>query len=451
MFWRVYLNGLLLLVLVALAVAGVGAVLGREPAGRSPERFATYVAARVTELRGDPPALARHLVRMHEAFGARLTFYSGGLAVASSDEESLAPLAAGDLPRLANGAFKVPGRRFTMAAPVPGDPPGYVILTGHVPSHSLLRGASFLTAVLLALALASIPLARAIASPLERLGRAVRAFGAGDLGARARFTSSARGWRAAAGGEVGEVAAAFDQMADRIQALLRSEKELLANVSHELRTPLARIRVALEMAEEGNLERSRRYLAEIGTDLEELSRLVDDVLTAARLDLAQDRGAAAELPLRRERVDARELVLRAAERFRAAHPGRTLDVSLEEALPEVDADPALLRRVLDNLLDNAGKYSDAGQPIGLRARQRDGALEVEVRDRGIGVDPADMARLFTPFFRTDRSRARGTGGVGLGLALAKRVVEAHGGRIGAESAPGEGTCVRFSVPRAAAS
>ena len=144
-------------------------------------------------------------------------------------------------------------------------------------------------------------------------------------------------------------------------------------------------------------------------------------------------------------------MLRAAERFRAAHPGRTLDVSLEEALPEVDADPALLRRVLDNLLDNAGKYSDAGQPIGLRARQRDGALEVEVRDRGIGVDPADMARLFTPFFRTDRSRARGTGGVGLGLALAKRVVEAHGGRIGAESAPGEGTCVRFSVPRAAAS
>jgi signal transduction histidine kinase len=107
--------------------------------------------------------------------------------------------------------------------------------------------------------------------------------------------------------------------------------------------------------------------------------------------------------------------------------------------------------VLDNLLDNAGKYSDAGQPIGLRARQRDGALEVEVRDRGIGVDPADLARLFTPFFRTDRSRARGTGGVGLGLALAKRVVEAHGGRIGAESAPDEGTCVRFSVPRAAAS
>jgi signal transduction histidine kinase len=443
LFWRVYLNGLLLLVLVALAVAGVAEVLGREPAGRSPERFAAYAGARIGELRHDPTALQRELHRLHDAFGARMTVYEGGVAVASSDDEApLAPVAEEELPRLAHGAFKVPGRRFTLAAPVPGSPASYLVLTGHVPQHSLLRGASFLTAVLLALALASIPLARAIASPLERLGRAVRAFGAGDLDARARL---------AAGGEVGEVAAAFDQMADRMQALLRSEKELLANVSHELRTPLARIRVALEMAEEGDLARSRRYLAEIGTDLEELSRLVDDVLTAARLDLAQGRGTGAALPLRRERVEPRELVLRAAERFRAAHPERVLELSLEEGLPEVDADPALLRRVLDNLLDNARKYSDAEQPIAVAARQRDGLLEVEVRDRGIGVEPADLDRLFTPFFRTDRSRARGTGGVGMGLALAKRVVEAHGGRIAAESVPGAGTCVRFSVPRVEAS
>ncbi|HEX8909488.1 MAG TPA: sensor histidine kinase, partial [Anaeromyxobacteraceae bacterium] len=91
-----------------------------------------------------------------------------------------------------------------------------------------------------------------------------------------------------------------------------------------------------------------------------------------------------------------------------------------------------------------------GSPIALAARGRADELEIEVRDRGIGIDPADLPRLFTPFFRSDRSRARGTGGVGLGLALAKRVVEAHGGRIAVESAPGEGTCVRFSVPRAAA-
>jgi signal transduction histidine kinase len=249
---------------------------------------------------------------------------------------------------------------------------------------------------------------------------------------------------------VGEVAAAFDQMADRLQAMVRSEKELLANVSHELRTPLARIRVALEMAEEGDLERSRRYLREIGADLDELARLVDDVLTAARLDLAAGRGSEAALPLRKEPLDPAALVAQAVERFRAAHPGREVSLEAAAPLPAVEADPSLLRRVVDNLLDNAGKYSDADRPIAVVARARDGAVEVEVRDHGIGLDPDDLARLFTPFFRSDRSRARPTGGVGLGLALARRVVEAHGGRIAAESAAGAGTTVRFSIPAKAA-
>ena len=436
-FWRVYLNGLLLLLLVGLAVAGVAQVVGREPAGRSPERFAAYAAARVGELRGRPEELARELSRLHEVFGSGVTVYAGGEPVAWSGQAPVAPLEAEELGQLRQGAFRVPGRRFTLAAPVAGEPPAYVVLVGSIPSPSVLRAASFLAAVLLALAIASIPLARAIASPLERLGRVVRAFGAGDLSARARLKVR---------GEVGELALAFDQMADRIQVLVRSEKELLANVSHELRTPLARIRVALEMAAEGDLPRSRRYLAEIGTDLDELSRLVQDVLDAARLDLAGDRSAVTSLPLRLERTEPRELVLLAVERFRAAHPEREVEVELQGELPGVVADPALLRRVLDNLLDNARKYSDADRPIVVAARLRDGMVEVEVRDRGIGLEPGDLAQVFTPFFRSDRSRARGTGGVGLGLALAKRVVEAHGGRISVASGPGEGTRVCFSVP-----
>ncbi len=178
---------------------------------------------------------------------------------------------------------------------------------------------------------------------------------------------------------------------------------------------------------------------------------MDDVLTAARLDLAAGRDSGSGLPLRRERVDARDLVVRAAERFRADHPERALHLDVDGALPALDADPALLRRVLDNLLDNARKYSDDGAPITLSARGDGDRLAVEVLDQGIGLDEADLARLFTPFFRSDRSRARGTGGVGLGLALAKRVVEAHGGRIDVESAPGKGTRIRFSVPGAGAS
>ena len=442
LFWRVYLNGLLLLALVALSVFAVGAALGRSGQPHNPRRFVEYTALRIGDLRGHPDDLARELTRIHDVFGAEVTVYQSGAVLASNVEPPLAPLPTEDEAALLRGSLVVSHRHLTSAARVDGDPPAYVLLKGNISGPSLLRGASLIGAVLLALAVASIPLARAIAAPLERLGRAVRAFGSGDLSARARLGDR---------GEVGEVAEAFDQMADRIQALLRTEKELLANVSHELRTPLARIRVALDLAAEGDLERSRRYLAEIGADLEELTQLVDDVLTAARLDLAAGREPGMELPLRRERVDGRDLVLRAADRFRAAHPTRELEVSVDPGLPALDADPALLRRVLDNLLDNARKYSDDGARITLAAHQQDGAVSVEVTDGGIGLEEADLARLFTPFFRSDRSRARGTGGVGLGLALAKRVVEAHGGRIGAESAPGKGTRVRFSVPAAAAS
>jgi two-component system, OmpR family, sensor kinase len=296
------------------------------------------------------------------------------------------------------------------------------------------RGLFVLGAVLLALALGSIPLARSIASPVERLTAAARALGAGDLAVRSNVRAR---------GEVGELGRAFDEMAERVEALVRSEKELLANVSHELRTPLARIRVALELAAEGDLERARRFLGEIGADLDELDRLVEDVLSAARLDLAAGGG---RWPIRRAPVDVPAVVAAAAERFRAAWPGRALETEIAPGLRSPSGDAALLRRLLRNLLDNAAKYSEPPAPVAVRARAVDGAVELAVADRGIGIDAADLPNLFTPFFRTDRSRARGSGGVGLGLALARRIAEAHGGTIAVESAPGQGTTVRVRVP-----
>jgi two-component system, OmpR family, sensor kinase len=219
-------------------------------------------------------------------------------------------------------------------------------------------------------------------------------------------------------------------------------------VSHELRTPLARIRVALEMAtDQGDQQRRTRYLQEIGTDLAELEQLIENVLTAAKLDLANGRGTEAELPLKKGRISIVDVMERASERFRTIHVGRELRVT-SDPLPDAIGDATFFRRAIDNLLDNAAKYSEAPAPITLDAKVEAGTIVFRIGDRGIGIEPADMGNIFTPFFRTDRSRARGTGGVGLGLTLARSIIVAHGGEMSVESKPGEGTTVRFTLPAA---
>jgi signal transduction histidine kinase len=296
-----------------------------------------------------------------------------------------------------------------------------------------------LVAVLGCTAITSIVFARSLAVPLQKLAGAARAFGAGTLSARTGVRRR---------DELGQVAEAFDEMAERLTHLLRSQKELLANVSHELRTPLSRIRVALDLANEGDATLARESLADIAEDLNELERLVSDVLTAARLDLTEGQTPGATPPLRRELVEAQLLVDKAAARFRSARQQHRLEVKVDGTLPLLEADPVLLRRAIDNLLDNAGKYSEPGSTVRLLARATAEGLQVDVADEGMGIDASDMPHLFTPFFRSDRSRARKTGGVGLGLALARRIVMAHGGSLTLESQPGVGTTAHITLPAA---
>jgi signal transduction histidine kinase len=297
---------------------------------------------------------------------------------------------------------------------------------------------TFFFSGLVILGIGSFLTARWIVRPLDTLSRAAVALGNGDLRARAALTRA---------DELGEVGRAFDQMAERIQKLMLAEKELLANVSHELRTPLARIRVALDIAGEGDAEAGRLSLAEIGVDLAELEALIDDILTATRLEIAHGASPPSGFAVHAEEIGPEIIGERAAERFAARHPSRKLEWTSEEGLPLVSADPVLLRRVLDNLLDNAHKYSpDPAAPIALRVTRRNGGVAFEVTDRGMGIGEEDLPHVFTPFFRAERSRARGTGGVGLGLTLAKRIVSAHGGEIDVASAPGKGTTVRVSLP-----
>ena len=287
----------------------------------------------------------------------------------------------------------------------------------------------------------AIIVARSIVRPIERLTRTARTLGAGDLSARSRLDRR---------DEIGELGARVDEMAERIQGLLFTEKELLANVAHELRTPLARIGVALDLANEGDAEAARASLGEIAVDVSELETIVDDILTAMRFEIVGATGA--KLPLRRAFVMPAEIAAASADRLHARHSQRRLDVTVADKLPEIHVDPMLLRRVVDNLIENAHKYTpDHEKALALTVSSEDGGVVFEVRDHGLGISAEDLPRVFTAFFRGDRSRSRETGGVGLGLTLAKRIVEAHGGVINVASVHGQGTTVRVWVPAAEAS
>ena len=287
------------------------------------------------------------------------------------------------------------------------------------------------------LVLGALLTARWIVRPIERLSRTARALGSGQLTARVRLERS---------DEIGELGHRIDEMADRIETLLISEKELLANVAHELRTPLTRIGVALDLASEGDAEAARASLAEIAVDVSELETIVDDILTAMRFEVA----AGTQLPLRRAVTTPAAIATAAEDRMRGRHPARPLSVAVAGEPPAIHVDPRLFRRVIDNLLENAHKYTpDLDAQIDLSVAADAGRVVFEIRDRGIGITADDLPRVFTPFFRGDRSRSREAGGVGLGLTLAKRIVEAHGGTIEVASMPGAGTTVRVAVPAVA--
>jgi signal transduction histidine kinase len=203
--------------------------------------------------------------------------------------------------------------------------------------------------------------------------------------------------------------------------------------------------VALDIAAEGDVDSARQCLMEIAQDWGDLDRLVEGVLTVARFDLARD-AAQPVVTLQYEPLDVRTLVERAAVGFSALHPRHILTVEEGDQPILLVGDGSMLRRAVDNLLNNAAQYSEPGTTIRLYARRRGDEVLLSVTDQGMGIDAADLPRLFEPLFRTDRSRARKTGGVGLGLAVAKRIVEAHQGRILVESRVGVGTTVAFTVP-----
>lgn len=431
LFWRIFVHGLLLIVAVTAISGAAFHFLGDEPVWiKLHQRLGRLVEQ---DIEGEEGALAARLEEVSFVMDSPVAVYANDGRLMASAGGSPPPRFDGDPAEMDDHDwFHTDGARFVVVR-LPSRQAYAVLEPPHKGSPEKLVAA--LTLLFVVVALMSIPLARAIARPLERITSTARKLGDGELSARTGVERR---------DEVGLLARTLDEMAARLERKLRGERELLAGASHEIRTPLARIKVALELcAEDGvSLEELKSNLQGIAGDAAELERLVDDALTLARLDLT-DRD---DLPLRRSPTPIGELVDGARERFAVSNPDRALAVEIPDEAAEIEIDGALVRRLLDNLLDNAAKYSEADQPIDIAASVEGDRALLEVRDRGIGIPEDELEQVFESFHRTDRSRSRGTGGTGLGLALCQRIAQAHGGAIEAAIREGGGAIFRVSLP-----
>jgi signal transduction histidine kinase len=281
--------------------------------------------------------------------------------------------------------------------------------------------------------LLGILLARTLTRPLHELTAATQAVAAGDLGRQVQVRSH---------DELGTLAASFNHMSADLARARDTRRQMTADIAHELRTPLSVILGHAEALEDGVLPAAPETFHLIHDEAQRLNRLVDDLRT---LSLAE----AGELALVRRPVAPGELLERAAAAFgpRARQKDIALETEITRGLPAVSADPDRLAQVLDNLLDNALRYTPEGGRITLAAAPAPGGVRLAVRDTGPGVAPDDLPHLFDRFYRGDKARQHAEGGSGLGLAIAKSLVEAHRGRITANSERGRGTEFVIDLPR----
>jgi signal transduction histidine kinase len=251
--------------------------------------------------------------------------------------------------------------------------------------------------------------------------------------------------------EVSMLAATFNQMAEQLQAADRKQRELesmrrdlIAWVSHDLQTPLTSIRAILEAVTDGVVddpETVKRYLNTAQRDVRNLSVLIDDLFQMAQLD-------AGGFPLQRAKTSLSDLISDTIESF--TELAKQQEVSLEGNV-DSDVDPVMMDtqaigRVLNNLIGNALRHTSNRGRVSVWVRRTTQGVEVTVSDTGTGIRAEDLPHIFERFYRGEKSRNRGTGGAGLGLAIARGIVQAHGGEIKVESQIGKGTQFTFQIP-----
>jgi two-component system phosphate regulon sensor histidine kinase PhoR len=228
----------------------------------------------------------------------------------------------------------------------------------------------------------------------------------------------------------------------RVRRLETVRRDFVSNVSHELRTPLASLKALTETLRDGALEdpkAAQRFLGRIETEVDALTQMATELLELSRIESGQ-------VPLLRKAVPAAALLLSAAERMRAQveRAGLVLRIDTTQEMTEVSADLPRLEQVLVNLIHNAVKFTPPGGEVVLTAQTEADFVRFSVHDTGVGIPAEDLERIFERFYKADR--ARSGGGTGLGLSISRHLVEAHGGRIWAESTEGDGSTFYFTIP-----
>lgn len=243
--------------------------------------------------------------------------------------------------------------------------------------------------------------------------------------------------------ELGGLATSFNRMTAELARAQQLRRQMTADIAHELRTPLTLILGHAEAVADGVLPADSQAIGVIYDEAQRLSRVVDDLRTLSLSD-------AGELSLLTEPVDPRALLESAvaAHRVAAQEAQVALALSVADDLPAVEADPDRILQVLHNLVSNALRYTDAGGSITLSARPHQQGVLFGVQDTGRGIPVQELPSVFERFYRGDRSRHRDEGGSGLGLTIARSLIERHAGRIWAESEPGQGASLLFTLPLA---
>ncbi len=276
---------------------------------------------------------------------------------------------------------------------------------------------------------------------IRTLDQAAKAIAAGELDARIPVQGR---------DEMALLARTFNQMAEQLQAVSRQQRELetlrrdlIAWAGHDLQTPLASVQAVVEALADGVVEdpeTTQRYLRTAQKDIRALSALIDDLFQMAQLD-------AGGLPLERFENSLSDLISDTLESFSelAARQGVDLQGNVDGGVDPVTMDAQRIGRVLNNLVSNALQHTPSAGRVLVRASRQPQAVLVEVTDTGEGIRPDDLPFIFDRFYRGEKSRSRSTGGAGLGLAIARGIVEAHGGQIDVESGA-QGTRFYFTIP-----